>query len=47
MSTHDIDDAETADLVLLLAGRIVAAGPPEQVLTPENLRASFGGTGVH
>jgi hypothetical protein len=25
----------------------VAAGPPEQVLTPENLRASFGGTGVH
>ena len=46
MSTHDIDDAETADLVLLLAGRIVAAGPPEQVLTPENLRASFGGTGV-
>ena len=47
MSTHDIDDAETADLVLLLAGRIVAAGTPEQVLTPENLRASFGGTGVH
>jgi ABC-type hemin transport system ATPase subunit len=33
--------------VLLLAGRIVAAGPPEQVLTPENLRARVGGTGVH
>jgi manganese transport system ATP-binding protein len=47
MSTHDIDDADTADLVLLLAGRIVASGPPEQVLTAENLRASFGGTGVH
>jgi ABC-type Mn2+/Zn2+ transport system ATPase subunit len=47
MSTHDIDDAETADHVLLLAGRIVASGPPAAVLTPDNLRASFGGTGHH
>jgi manganese transport system ATP-binding protein len=47
MSTHDIDDAETADHVLLLAGRIVASGPPAAVLTPDNLRASFGGTGLH
>ena len=47
MSTHDIDDAETADHVLLLAGRIVASGPPAEVLTPDNLRASFGGTGHH
>lgn len=47
MSTHDIDDAETADHVLLLAGRIVASGHPRDVLTAEHLRASFGGTGVH
>lgn len=47
MSTHDIDDAETADHVLLLAGRIVASGPPAEALTPEHLRASFGGTGHH
>lgn len=47
MATHDLDDAEDADLVLLLAGRLVAAGRPEDVLTDEHLRASFGFTGPH
>jgi len=47
MSTHDIDDADTADHVLLLAGRIVASGKPADVLTDEHLRASFGSTGHH
>lgn len=30
LSTHDLDDAELADQVLLLAGRVIAAGPPEK-----------------
>lgn len=29
-------------LVLLTPGRVVAAGPPEEVLTPRNLEAAFG-----
>lgn len=47
MSTHDLADAEHADVVLLLAGRIVAVGPPDHVLTDEHLRESFGFTGPH
>lgn len=47
MATHDLADAEDADVVILLAGRIVAAGAPAEVLTDDNLRASFGFTGPH
>lgn len=47
MATHDLADADDADLVLLLAARLVASGPPAQVLTDDNLRASFGFTGQH
>lgn len=47
MATHDLDDADGADHVLLLAGRIIASGPPADVLTPENLKISFGLTGPH
>lgn len=47
MATHDLDDADDADTVVLLAGRIVAIGPPSEVLTDDHLRASFGFTGPH
>jgi ABC-type Mn2+/Zn2+ transport system ATPase subunit len=47
MATHDLDDAADADLVILLAGRIVAIGAPHEVLTDDHLRASFGFTGPH
>jgi ABC-type Mn2+/Zn2+ transport system ATPase subunit len=47
MATHDLDDADDADLVILLAGRIVAIGTPAEVLTDDHLRASFGFTGPH
>jgi ABC-type Mn2+/Zn2+ transport system ATPase subunit len=47
MATHDLADADDADLVLLLAARLVAIGAPADVLTDENLRASFGFTGQH
>ena len=47
MATHDLADADDADVVILLAGRIVATGAPHDVLTDDNLRASFGFTGPH
>lgn len=42
-STHDLEDAEQADHVLLLAGRVVAAGPPEVAITPDTLREAYSG----
>lgn len=41
-TTHDLADAGTADHVVLLAGRVVAAGPPERVLTPGHLADAYG-----
>lgn len=43
MTTHDVAAAATADHVLLLASEIVAAGPPEQVLTEAHLDQAFSG----
>jgi iron complex transport system ATP-binding protein len=42
--THEIDLAsDVADRVVLLrAGRAIAAGPPEEILTPDLLRRGFG-----
>lgn len=40
--THDIRDALAADHALLLAGRVVASGPPAQVLTRDALLETFG-----
>ncbi|MDX1448219.1 MAG: zinc ABC transporter ATP-binding protein AztA [Acidimicrobiia bacterium] len=42
VTTHDLSEARDADHVLLLAGRVVADGPPETVLTDENLAAAYG-----
>lgn len=42
IATHDVAEAATCDRILLLAGRIVADGPPEAVLTPDNLLETFG-----
>jgi manganese transport system ATP-binding protein len=43
VSTHDLGDAAAADHLLLLAGRVVASGPPSSVLTDEHLTAAYGG----
>lgn len=43
ISTHDLGDAGRADHLLLLAGRIVASGPPDAVLTDDHLIAAYGG----
>jgi ABC-type Mn2+/Zn2+ transport system ATPase subunit len=41
-STHDIGEAVEYDQVLLLAGRVVALGPGQEVLTPDRLLDTFG-----
>jgi manganese transport system ATP-binding protein len=46
-STHDLSEAAGADHLLLLAGRLVASGPPDQVLTAEHLSAAYGGAVLH
>ena len=42
MTTHDLGEAALADRVLLLAGRVVAEGPPDEVITPEKLSDAYG-----
>ena len=42
MASHDLADAQVADHVVLLAGRVVAEGSPEHALTAEHLRDAYG-----
>lgn len=41
-ATHDVREARRADLVLLVAERVVACGPPAEVLTAAALAQAFG-----
>jgi len=41
-ATHDIREASTCDLVMLLARQVVKIGAPAEVLTPELLLQTFG-----
>jgi ABC-type Mn2+/Zn2+ transport system ATPase subunit len=43
VSTHDLGDAAQADHLLLLAGRVVASGHADDVLTDEHLSDAYGG----
>ncbi len=47
MTTHDLTEARVADHVLLLSGRVVAFGPPDEVLTAEHLTAAYGPSLLH
>ncbi len=47
MTTHDLAEARVADHVLLLSGRVVAWGPPSDVLTIDNLTAAYGASVLH
>jgi len=47
MSTHDLSEAQLADHVLLLSGQVVAAGPPSEVLTSDNLVDAYGAALLH
>lgn len=43
MATHDIqEEASLCHQVMLLARRVVALGPPDEVITPEALLETFG-----
>ncbi|RNL86992.1 metal ABC transporter ATP-binding protein [Halostreptopolyspora alba] len=45
VSTHDLAGlARLCDEAILLQRRVVAHGPPERVLTPQNLVEAFGGS---
>ena len=47
LTTHDLDEARAADWVVLMSGRVVAYGPPEQVLTRANLEEAYGLGSLH
>ena len=42
VATHDLGDAAASDYVVLLSGRVVAAGSPQVVLTRDHIRAAYG-----
>ncbi len=43
VATHDLGEAAGSDHAVLLAGRVVAAGPPVEVLTAAHLTEAYGG----
>jgi ABC-type Mn2+/Zn2+ transport system ATPase subunit len=43
VATHDLDEAARADFVVLVNGRVISAGSPAEALTPEHLKAAYGG----
>jgi len=47
MTTHDLAEAHVANHVLLLAGRVVASGTPQKVLTISNLTEAYGPNLLH
>ena len=42
LSTHHLGEARHTDRVLLLAGCVVADGPPDEALSPSSLAEAFG-----
>lgn len=47
MTTHDLSEAMVADFVVLLSGRVVAAGPPDEIVNRDNLVAAYGNALLH
>lgn len=47
LTTHDLDEARAADWVILMSGRVIAAGPPSEVLTRRHLEAAYGLGSLH
>ncbi|MEA2010816.1 MAG: metal ABC transporter ATP-binding protein [Actinomycetota bacterium] len=47
LTTHDLTAAQVADHVVLMSGRVVASGPPDEVLTEEHLRDAYGPSLIH
>lgn len=46
-TTHDLDEAAAADHVVLMGGRVIASGPPAQVLTAAHLEDVYGRGALH
>jgi manganese transport system ATP-binding protein len=47
LTTHDMSEAYAADHVVLLSGKVVAAGAPGDVLTAEHLMEAYGPSLLH
>ena len=47
LTTHDLTSAQVVDHVVLMSGRVVASGTPDEVLTEEHLRAAYGPSLIH
>lgn len=47
LTTHDLTEAAVAGHVILVSGRVVASGTPDEVLTADNLRAAYGPALLH
>ncbi|WP_341953434.1 metal ABC transporter ATP-binding protein [Salinibacterium sp. TMP30] len=47
LTTHDLDEARAADHVLLVSGRVLASGTPNEVLTRRNLELAYGLGALH
>jgi len=47
LTTHDLTAAQVADHVVLMSGRVVESGPPDDVLTAEHLRDAYGPSLIH
>ncbi len=47
VTTHSLEEALAADHVLLVSGRVLASGPPKQVLTRRNLEIAYGLGALH
>lgn len=47
LTTHDLEEARAADTVILMSGRVVAAGTPDEVLTRRNLEDAYGLGALH
>lgn len=47
VTTHDLTEARVADHVILVNGRVIASGTPDEVITPEHLRAAYGSAVLH
>lgn len=47
LTTHDLEEARAANHVILTSGYVVASGPPDQVLTTDNLATAYGLGSLH
>ena len=47
LTTHDLDEARAADHVLIVGGRVVASGPPDEVCNRRNIEVAFGLGNLH